>query len=276
MRKITGNNYFTEQMLLPIGFLLAVLFLLLNFVPFLLPIRSGISFLFEPISANAIETSSKIKGFFNSFVNIGDISKENAELKLAMYEKDINNAYYLTLKEENDSLRKQIALGNMEDKYALAKNLGTQSVGYIKLDVGTRDHIIKGDIVSLGNILVGVIERADLEGSLLVLPIAKGSNFECIVTSVGVESAKVSEQLLVISKAVATGMGDYIKIENISKNSTAKDGDIVVVTDSKVGRYLILGKLVNLSNNPAETSKSALVSPLIDYENVMNMFVRIN
>ena len=70
-------------------------------------------------------------------------------------------------------------------------------------------------------------------------------------------------------------MGDHISIENISKDVDIKDGDIVVTNDSKVGTYLVVGKLTGLSSNPAETSRSATVLPLVEYSNLMTIFVSV-
>lgn len=54
-----------------------------------------------------------------------------------------------------------------------------------------------------------------------------------------------------------------------------RDGDIVVSNDKKINQYLIIGRIANISSNPAETSRRGNVVPLIDYNDLMTVFVDI-
>jgi hypothetical protein len=80
----------------------------------------------------------------------------------------------------------------------------------------------------------------------------------------------------VLSKAVVSGTAEGIKVENILMNADIENGDIVVINDERVGEYLILGYLVNLSDNPATTSRYGYVSTLVDYDDLMTVFVKLN
>jgi len=74
---------------------------------------------------------------------------------------------------------------------------------------------------------------------------------------------------------VLKGVGNHISIENISTTSSVKEGDIVITNDSKVGQYLVVGRLSNLSSNPAETSRSGTVTPFVEYSDLMTVFVAL-
>jgi cell shape-determining protein MreC len=58
-------------------------------------------------------------------------------------------------------------------------------------------------------------------------------------------------------------------------NSGVVNGDVVMVNDSKVGENLVLGTVVALSEDPATTTRSGYVSPVVDYYDLINVFVRI-
>lgn len=264
-----------ENLLLPISLLLVALFLLLDSFNLLPHLRHGISFLFTPVAVDATNTGGGIREFASSVTNVSKFRKEYNEMKVQMYEKDINNAYYQTLLEENNSLRKQINLSNVVEKQVLTKVVGSDGLNKLNIDAGSKDGVSQGDIVSLGNLYIGVVDKVDAYGSSVSLPSSKDSSFEVIISTVGVEQGKVVESAPILSKAVATGIGEHISLENIAMNSSVKDGDIVITNDSKVGRYLVVGKVVGLSNNPAATSKSAKVSPLVEYEHLMTVFVTI-
>lgn len=274
MKKLIKKS-FGESLFLPVGIVIIVLLILLDSFNALSHLRYGISYLFEPISADASNTGGGIKKSFGSIINISEFREEYNNLKIQIYEKDVNNAYYQTLLEENNALRSQINLSSVEDKQILAKILGRDGFNKLRINVGSKNGVKEGDIVLLGNMYVGIVDKVDAYGSSVILASGKNSSLEVIISSIGVEQGKIVDSVPILSRAVASGAGEYISLENISMNSSVKDGDIVVVNDSKVGKYLVLGKVVGLSSNPAATSKSAKVLPLMEYSDLMTVFVSV-
>ncbi|MGI6484611.1 MAG: rod shape-determining protein MreC [Candidatus Dojkabacteria bacterium] len=265
-----------QQLFFLISTVLIIFFLLLDSTGILLPLRKGVSFLFEPVSVDASQLGGNVKEYVGIITQVSKFKKEYNDMKIEMYEKDVNNAYYLSLLKEKESLEKQLNLTVKDKKYLSAKVMGNVDVTMLNINVGSKDGVKKGDVVSLGNMFVGLVEVVDEYGSLVVLPYSKSSSLEVFITPVGVENGVVLENVKVLSKAVIMGMGDRINIENISVNVDVKEGDVVVTNDSKVGGYVVVGKLVNLSSNPAETSRSATVVPLVDYSDLMTVFVNID
>ena len=274
MKKLIKKS-FGESLFLPVGIVIIVLLILLDSFNALSHLRYGISYLFEPISADASNTGGGIKKSLGSIINISEFREEYNNLKIQIYEKDVNNAYYQTLLEENNALRSQINLSSVEDKQILAKILGRDGFNKLRINVGSKNGVKEGDIVLLGNMYVGIVSKVDAYGSSVILASGKNSSLEVIISSIGVEQGKIVDSVPILSRAVASGAGEYISLENISMNSSVKDGDIVVVNDSKVGKYLVLGKVVGLSSNPAATSKSAKVLPLMEYSDLMTVFVSV-
>ena len=259
-----------------LGFLvLSVILLLLDSIKNFNGVRNGISFIFEPVSYAASNLGTNIKSGVSSFSNFSKLQKDYNQLKIESYDKDINNAYFLALQEENNSLKTQINLGNKEKQYVLAKVVGSSlNHNFLNLNVGSKDGVKLNDTVSIGNMYVGQISSVDLNGSVVRLMTSKNSTLEVIITRKGVENAAIADPIEALSRAVVTGSPDGIKIENISTTADIKDGDIVVINDSRIGEYLVLGYIVGLTNNPADTSRSGYVSAIIDYDNLMTVFVK--
>lgn len=268
---LAGRDFF-----LPVAILIFLFVFFLDGTKFLEPVRMGTSFLFQPIAADGSHLGGKINEHFGTIVKISDFRKEFNQMKLDMYEKDVNNSYYAILLEERDALKKQLDLGDKEQKLVSAKVLGGKRNTSFKINVGQKDGVVVGNTVLLGNLFLGVVERVDAQGSKVLLPTSKSSSYEAFVTKEGVEQGKIlKEDMEILSKALIQGVGDHIRIENISTDATVEDGDIVVVGDPKVSGFLVVGKIAGLSSNPAQTSRSGKVVPLVNYEDLMSVFVNI-
>ena len=265
-----------KNLFLPIAIVVMLLLIFLDGTKVLQPLRAGVSFLFQPISVDGSDLGSKINKKFGIIAQISKFQKEFNQMKLDMYEKDVNNSYFVVLQEERDVLQKQLDLGNKENKYLMAKVLGEERTKSLRLNKGNSDGVNVGDAVSLGNLFLGVVGRVDEYSSKVMLPTVKGSSYEVFITKVGVEKSVVRKGgVQILSKAVIQGAGDHIRIENISTTSNVEDGDVVVISDPKVGDYLVVGKVVGLSSNPAETSRSGRVEMMLDSRYLMSVFINI-
>lgn len=238
-------------------------------------LRSGISFVMDPVAYRGSYAGSEIRDYFATFGRFNEFRREYSELSMKVYEQEVDSAFYSTLKEENEALKKQIELGDVEQKYVLAKVLAPLGNNLLRINKGEDEGIAVGDVVVLGNMYVGLVVEVDKKGSLVRLPSNTGSSLEAIVVEGDVESARNVKNTSVLTKGVVKGAPDGIRIENMSMNAPLKNGDTVIVNDSRVGEYLVLGSLVGLSENPAATSRTGYVSPILDYDKLMTVFVII-
>ena len=272
MKKTTPKYVGNENFVVYISLLLAVLLLLIDGFVGLKIIRNSISFVFEPASFQSNNAGFKVKEYFQTFVQLGEFREEYNKLKVEVYEKEAQYANYIILKNENEALKKQIDLGNIESKYVLANIVRDDNTNALLIDKGDSVGIKQGDIVSLGNVFIGIVSNVDMNGSMVRLPMDENSHMEVVILKAGQENATKTN---ILSSGVVSGSSEGIKIENISMNSDVVDGDIVYINDAKVGGFLALGYVVALSNNPASTYKTAFVSPVLDYDNLMTVFVNI-
>lgn len=264
-----------EYISLGIAMLCVVLVMLLDSLGNLQFLRNGISFIFEPAVYSSSQAGSGGNRYLQAFIKLSEFRKEYNQLKIDVLEKDVNNSYFAILKEENESLKKQILLGDVSKKYIQAKTVYSENVDYMNIDVGSQDGVDVGNIVSFGNMYVGQVLKVDRSGSLVRLLSSKESRFEVLITHAGVKDGKVTETPNILSKAVVVGTADGIRVENISSTAEVKEGDVVLMNDSRVGSHLVIGYLVSISDNPSSTSKSGYVSPIVDYDSLLTVFVKI-
>jgi cell shape-determining protein MreC len=236
-------------------------------------LRSGVSIVFEPISYISNKAGDSVSKYFDTFIRFSEYNKEFNDMKIALLENEIENSSYSLLVEENESLKKQLEIQEEDGRYVLAKTLSDDDVNVLRINKGLDDGVKEGSVVSFGNMFVGLIAEADSRGSLVKLPTSKSSYLEVIV----LKSNDFNDNARnILSRGVVVGASEGIRIENIPMGANVEDGDIVVVSDSKVGNYLVLGSLVSLSQNPAATSQFGYVSPFADYDGLMTVFVSID
>lgn len=263
-----------EYKVMIFGFVVGVIFLLLDLLGVITFIRSGISFVMDPVYYEGNRLGSTVTEYLGTFVSLGEFREEYNRMSIDVYKKDVDVAFYAFLQEENEALRKQVSLGRIESSYVESKVLGGSNYNFLKINRGDSSGIKVGDIVQLGNMFVGIVVNADSRGSLVQLPTNKSSNLEVTVLRSGVEELRDLGSQGVLSKGVVEGSADGVKISNMSMSADLREGDVVVVNDVRVGEYLVLGLLVELSDNPAATSRSGFVAPLFDYDKLTTVFVR--
>lgn len=240
-------------------------------------LRNPMSFVFQPIAYVAMQWGGNISKWSNALINASkyidgydQCKKEIAELK------SLEQATNLVIT-ENEVLKKQLKLSNIESEYAMGNVVKYLPDGSLMINVGTEDLVKGGDVVAVGNIFVGTVISSDLNSSIVKLPINKSSNYEVSVFPADIDiSNPLKQDVIIKSSGVVSGGVDGIRIGNININSDVTDGDLVVIRDERIGELLILGRVVGIESNPASTSKSGFVSPIYDYANLITVFVKTN
>lgn len=236
-------------------------------------LRKGISFIFEPMAYSSTSAGMSVSKYFETFSQFSDFNVEFNDLKTEILEKDIQNSQYAILLEENEALKEQVGLKDIESEYVMSKILSGGDVDSLRINVGSKDGVKVGNVASVRQMYIGIVISVDERGSLVRLPTSRSSHLKVVIVDGG---AKDIEKASVLSRAVVSGSPEGIKIENVLMNADIEDGDIVVVNDDKVGNYLVLGYLVNLSDNPATSSRFGYVSSLADYDDLMTVFVQVD
>ena len=249
---------------------LSVLFLVVSSVGWINGLRSFLSYILDPIYTTSANVATGVEEYFSTLTNIAQFRDEYNQMKIEIAQYEVDIANYQNLKNENKELLSQLKLQNKEDEYVQSKVLDRIDSDFLIINTGQTDGVQKGNVVLLGNTLIGIVIEVNQYTSKVRLPISKSSFFETYIIS-----SEDTSTRNILSRAVSNGSADGIKIENIGMNSGVKNGDIVIVNDSKVGEPLILGNIVGLSEDPATTTRSGYVSPILDYYDLINVFVKV-
>jgi rod shape-determining protein MreC len=248
----------------------SILLLIFSSIGWLSGLKSLLSYIVDPIYTTSTNIASGVEQYVDTLCNISDFRTQYNDMKIELAQYEIDILDYNNLKIENEDLKKQLELQNIEYRYVQSKILDHIETDYIIINRGNQDGASKGDIAVIGNTYIGTIIESNEYTSKIRLPISKSSFLEAYVISSNDDSNRN-----ILSRAVVSGSSDGIKIENIGMNSGVKNGDTVIINDSKVGDNLILGNIVGLSEDPASTTRTGYVSPTIDYYDLINIFVRL-
>lgn len=256
--------------------LLCIVVVLLGSTPLKNIIRYPFSYVFSPVYTYASEVGESVLSWSDALVNASSYIEEYNSMKNEIVRLKIENAEKILDYNDYKALKEHSSLFSNESTYVESKVVRYTDKGELIINKGLESGIAKGDIVTLGRVFVGTIIDVNSNSSLVRLPINNSSSYEVVVipSTVNLNEEK-SIDSFIKSSGVVTGELDSIRIENIGINSTAGDSDTVLIRDERIGEILILGTLVGVSQNPASTHKSGVVSPIFDYSNILNVFVRI-
>lgn len=252
-----------------ISAIVAVVFLLLDGLLGMQGVRNIISFVSQPAAFQANNAGYVVGEYLETFSQLGKFRNEYNSLKVQMYDMESKFANYMILVNENEALKEQVGLVNTDSVYIMAGVLRDDAITTMLIDKGGDDGVQVGNPVLRGSTFLGIVSEVDSKGSMVRLPTDPSSKLEVVVLKSG-DNASTK----ILSKGIASGSAEGILVENIAMNSQVENGDIVYVNDAKVGGFWALGYIVGLSQNPANTYKTAYISPVLDYDTLMNVFVK--
>lgn len=274
MRRVLQNR------LLSIVIVLSIVFVI--FIGLTASRRDRVS-IFEGVVGNVLSPVQKylyiggqrISNLFSFVANLSSISKDNSDLKVKTTELENKLVDYETLKAENDRLRGMLDFKNENNSYSF---LGANVVG-------------KGS----GNWYdVFIIDKGSSQGVKKYYPVVTSQGLVGQVMDVGPNWSKVLS--IVDEKSRVSGAssrtGDQGIIQGIpglngEKNckmmylpaaSEIKDGDFVVT--SGVSKFfpknIKIGTVVEVNDEQAEFTKSAVIKPSVDFTKLEEVFVITN
>lgn len=239
-------------------------------------IKKPFSYIFTPIYISGNSIGQRIVDWKSIIIDASSYIREYKEMKEDIEKLKVENSEKLIDYEEYLSLKEQISVSKNDNSYVLAKVLDYTDTGEMLINIGEKEGVKKGDNVVLGKVYLGTVSSTSLETSLVRLPINVSSSFEIVVIPSSVDLNGTSRvDGIIKSTGVVIGSVDGIVVENMGINSNVSDGDYVLIRDSRIGDVLTLGTLVGVSKNPASTHKSGYVSPILDYYNLITVFVKI-
>ncbi|MFA6981827.1 MAG: rod shape-determining protein MreC [Patescibacteria group bacterium] len=251
--------------------LLCILFLLLSFLKLTGPLRMVFQKGLNPVQLGLRDTALDLKDAFKFISDLKDIRDENIALieeKRKLEDAMLNLKNYAL---ENEVLKQQLGMKESTsfDRELLMVNVlgNAEDLSYstIYIDRGFKHGVSVGDMVILGNSLIGKVREVTYEKSLVDL--ITSPNFSATVMDIDTASK---------TQGVCAGKyGLYMEMTRILQVDEVNVGD-TVVTSGKDGVFLsgfAVGKVVSVSDLPTEPLKVAQIEPLIDLKAVRKLFV---
>jgi len=193
-----------------------------------------------------------------TFWRSGENRIKNLEQRLS--EAQILAARAKALEEENRVLRQQLRVTNLPSSKALAARVLGLSRD-LEIGVGASDGVKTGQMVVVGEILVGRVRLVSDHVSYVQLPIDPQAKIP----------AKVNR-----ARGLVTGrFNSSVVLEKVAQNEEIQQGDLVLTSGEGEGYQpdLVIGKIATINNSQTDLFKSADVNPLVGYKNLSLVFV---
>lgn len=248
-----------KQILLFLFFLLLSLLLILfdNF-GILRPIRGGIEKLAIPVELFFYQAKQKFSlPFFRKEACLGDEGKER--------ELAVNQNALSTCQEENEAMRRLLGAPLPPSwRFLPAKVIG--SPDGLLINVGTSSKVRPGMAVVSENVFIGRISWVGENLARVTLPANSESRLPVLVRS--------QKEIGVKARGLLRGEGGKAILDQVLQEESISEGDLVLTGgEENYPPDLLIGKIVEVQRQEAELFQKAVVEPLVDYQNLINVFV---
>lgn len=228
------------------------------------PIYSAGNYIFQPIAYWGASVISGIQHAGETVMDIGNLSRENAQMQADIAQLKAQLGVYQEVKEENEILRSQLGVPlTQEWTISEARILGIDTYGvaeYVIIDLGSDDKVEVGDAVILGDVLIG--EVRDVYGSTSKVRLV--SNAESNIYSIDRNTN---------AKGLVRGSIQGVVMEEILGSETVTDGDVVITWEDEIPGNLVIGSVTRVEEVPTSSTKKAYIEPGYSLEDVQYVFV---
>ncbi|MDC0449041.1 rod shape-determining protein MreC [bacterium] len=251
---------------------ISLVVLIFSFFGILNPIRGAYANFITPLQLGLRTIARSSIDTFIFFENIENVHRENLELSQLVIDLEAALTELRGVQEENMTLREQLGIEAIETldvkDLVLANVMGNpnDSTGAsLYIDKGIKDGVSVGANVISGKYLVGIIRQAGPKRSLVEL-----------VTSPGVSATVYDINSPGKPEGLAIGQyGSFVMMQRILPEEQVLVGD-VIVTSGKDGFFypdFIIGKVSEISQDPAQPLKTANIEVLVDLAELKKVFV---
>ena len=260
MAKKNKDTFYSNYL---VFLIIAILIIISEKIVIITPLRSVLESILLPpakftynFKRNSMENINLIlsKDNRNKIIKSDEYYKESEVLKLKIR----------TLEEENKNYRRQLEMPlPVSWDYIPAKVLGYER--FLIVDKGNRDGVKNGMIVISENILVGKINQVSEKSSQVM--ILGDSNMKIPAkTNKNVRGLTIGE------------FGNEIIFTRVLQRDSLNEFDLVMTSgeDGVFPSDLIIGKIGEVIAKQEDVYKEAKVNPLLDFGNLINVFIVAN
>jgi rod shape-determining protein MreC len=230
-------------------------------------LRHGINFALSPIQETLARSTRSATSVFNAVAEIDQLRRDNQQLQAQVQELQAQAQQLESLRTENEQLSKLLGLRGTLDfqtqPAAVIARQATQFERVLTLDRGTDDGIAVGDpVIAEGGALAGVVVDAGRNYSSVMLL----NDTRSIVIGL-VDSSRATGEVegrlagpLAMTKVPST--------EKVAVDDTVVTAglDLGSVVRSPFPRGLLIGRIVDVQQDPSAIVQTALIQPAADLD----------
>ncbi len=252
--------------------LVFILFLaIFHYAGWLRPVEGAAVKIIGPVQGGVYSLAGGIKSFSTSWIKKRDLLAENEELKRELAKYQVDQARVNSLTQENELLKKELNfIEETKAKTVSAKivtGISDSLSRSVVISRGSKDGIVKGlAVVSNDGILIGKIHEVGDSFSKVLLLTDNNSKVAATIQNQSQTAGLVEGQF-----------GLSLSMTNIPQDQEIKDGDLVVTSglEGDIPKGLLIAKVESVSQMENEIFKTAILSPIISFDDLSYLLVII-
>lgn len=250
--------------IISLGLVILVLIILLQLVGGLKPVENAASFTFKPVQLFFHEAANRIKNFFVYFNDIGELKKENQNLKGEINKLTTENFELNNQIVDSQIIAEELAyIREHNFQSVTAKVIGRSSnenLRVIIINKGAADGLQKNyPVIAESGFLVGKIISVNNQISKILLLNDNHSKISAVVQNNQSSTGIISGQY-----------GITLKMELIPYDHQLGIDQIVTTAglEQNVPSDLIIGKIIQISKKDGELFQDAVIEPSVNYQDL--------
>lgn len=250
--------------------LVLILFLTaLHYVGWLNPAESLLVRILGPVQSVFYSASQGTRSFYGSWVKRRDLLAENNQLKRQLEQYQIDQSKIISLEQENQLLKKELNFIEEQQLTAVSAKIITGVSDPFSRSVvinrGAKDGLVRGlAVVSDSGILIGKIHEVNDYFSKVLLLTDNNSKVAATIQNTDQTAGLVEGQF-----------GLSFSMTNIPQDQEISDGDLVVTSglEGNIPRNLLIASVESINQVENEIFKTAVLSPIISFDNLSYILV---
>lgn len=227
----------------------------------------GVFALMQPFQKAVVGLRTGVKGFWDNYVNIMDVRKDNVRLKKEVDALRMEKSLLVRKERENQRLRKLLRLKEQYDFPSVAAQvIGEDATGWYRtffIDRGSEDGVLVNMPIAVADGVVGRVSATSRSVSRALLITDPNIAVDCRI-------ARTRD------RGVLSGqLGGACVLRYISLDSTVRQGDEVVTSgmDGIFPRGLRVGTVKSVRLSSQGLFKEATVVPAVDFNRVEEVLI---
>ena len=231
------------------------------------PLYSGANLIARPIEYWVIQGIRGSENFIATIAEIGSLRSKNADLVIENAKLAGELGAYKEIEKENEILRSQLGIELTKDwELKKVRILGIDEYGmseHVVIDGGSDDDIEVGDVVILGDLLIGEVRDVFQSTARVRLVSNQKSNIVAIDQKTR-------------AKGLVHGSLEGIVMEGVLENEELNVGDTVITWEDDIPGGLVVGTISEVETDPTSSTKKAFLETGFSLEDVQYVFVVLN